>query len=108
MYSLLPYNTFGIDVSAARFLEYSSVEELKKLIVQGAIVTPFLHIGGGSNLLFTKDYDGLILHSRIGGIEVTEEDANTLCQYEWEQGLYGMTSLLVAWNMDGMERRIFR
>lgn len=41
MYSLLPYNTFGIDVSAARFLEYSSVEELKKLIVQGAIVTPF-------------------------------------------------------------------
>ena len=61
MYSLLPYNTFGIDVSAARFLEYSSVEELKKLIVQGAIVTPFLHIGGGSNLLFTKDYDGLIL-----------------------------------------------
>ena len=32
MYSLLPYNTFGIDVSAARFLEYSSVEELKKLI----------------------------------------------------------------------------
>ena len=41
MYSLLPYNTFGIDVSAARFLEYSSVEELKKLIVQGAIVTLF-------------------------------------------------------------------
>lgn len=32
MYSLLPYNTFGIDVSAARFLEYTSVEELKKLI----------------------------------------------------------------------------
>ena len=31
MYSLLPYNTFGIDVSAARFLEYSSVEELKKI-----------------------------------------------------------------------------
>ena len=42
MYSLLPYNTFGIDVSAARFLEYTSVEELKKLIVQGAVTTPFL------------------------------------------------------------------
>ena len=74
MYSLLPYNTFCIDVSADRFLEYTSVEELKKLIVQGAVTTPFLHIGGGSNLLFTKDYDGLILHSRIEGIEVTEED----------------------------------
>ena len=64
MYSLLPYNTFGIDVSASRFLEYASVAELKEYIAQGAVTTPFLHIGGGSNLLFTKDYDGLILHRR--------------------------------------------
>ena len=78
MYSLLPYNTFGIDVSANRFIEYASVEELKTLIEQGAVTTPFLHIGGGSNLLFTKDYDGLILHSRIGGIEVTAEDSQTV------------------------------
>lgn len=78
MYSLLSYNTFGIDVSAARFLEYTSVEELQQLIAQGAVTTPFLHIGGGSNLLFTKDYDGLILHSRIEGIEVTEEDARSV------------------------------
>lgn len=78
MYSLLPYNTFGIDVSATRFLEYASVEELQQLIEQGAITTPFLHIGGGSNLLFTKDYDGLILHSRIKGIEVLEEDEHSV------------------------------
>lgn len=37
-----------------------------------------MHIGGGSNLLFTKDYDGLILHSCIEGIEVTEEDERTV------------------------------
>lgn len=78
MYSLLPYNTFGIDVSASRFLEYASVAELKEYIAQGAITIPFLHIGGGSNLLFTKDYDGLILHSRIGGIEVTTEDSQAV------------------------------
>ena len=78
MYSLLPYNTFGIDVSASRFLEYASVAELKEYIAQGAVTTPFLHIGGGSNLLFTKDYDGLILQSRIGGIEVTAEDSQTV------------------------------
>ncbi len=78
MYSLLSHNTFGIDVSAARFLEYASVEELQQQIAQGAVTTPFLHIGGGSNLLFTKDYDGLILHSCIGGIEVTEEDERTV------------------------------
>ena len=78
MHSLLPYNTFGIDVSASRFLEYASVAELKEYNAQGAVTTPFLHIGGGSNLLFTKDYDGLILHSRIGGIEVTAEDSQTV------------------------------
>lgn len=78
MYSLLSYNTFGIDVSAARFLEYASVEELKMLISQGAVTSPFLHIGAGSNLLFTGDYEGVILHSRIKGIEVTEEDGKSV------------------------------
>lgn len=73
MYSLLSHNTFGIDVSATRFFEYNSVEELKRNISQGLVTRPFLHIGAGSNLLFTKDYDGLILHSRIEGIEVVEE-----------------------------------
>lgn len=78
MYSLLSHNTFGIDVNAARFLEYTSVDELKMLIAQNALTTPFLHIGGGSNLLFTKDYDGLILHSRIEGVEVMEEDERSV------------------------------
>ena len=78
MYSLLPYNTFGIDVSANRFIEYASVEELKTLIEQGAVTTPFLHIGGGSNLLFTKDYEGVVLHSRIEGIEVAEDDERSV------------------------------
>lgn len=74
MHSLLAYNTFGIDVSAAQFLEYSSVNELRLLLKQGAVTRPFLHIGGGSNLLFTKDYDGVILHSCIKGIQVQEEN----------------------------------
>lgn len=78
MYSLLSHNTFGIDVNAAQFVEYASVEELKNLIKQGAVTTPFLHIGGGSNLLFTKDYDGLILHSCINNIEVTKEMNDTV------------------------------
>lgn len=78
MYSLLSHNTFGIDVCARRFLEYASVEELKSMIVQGVVTSPFLHIGGGSNLLFTKDYEGLILHSRIEGIEVISEDERSV------------------------------
>ena len=58
--SLLSHNTFGIDVKAACLLEYSSVDELRELILQGLIVKPYLHIGGGSNLLFTKDYQFFI------------------------------------------------
>ncbi len=67
-------NTFGIDVTAARFLEYSSEDELRKLIAEGCVIAPVLHIGGGSNLLFVKDYEGTILHSRIDALEITAED----------------------------------
>lgn len=71
-------NTFGLDVEAVVFLEYDSVEKLEELIAAGRITSPYLHIGGGSNLLFTGDYGGVILHSRIGGIEVTTEDKETV------------------------------
>lgn len=73
-YSLLSHNTFGIDVKAACFLEYRSVEELHELIARELITMPYLHIGGGSNLLFTKDYPGTVLHSLIAGIEVLSEN----------------------------------
>lgn len=70
-YSLLIHNTFGMDVKAERYVEYDNEEELCALIptLQGKV----LHIGGGSNLLFTGNFDGTILHSAIGGIEIVEE-----------------------------------
>lgn len=77
-YSLLLHNTFGVDVAAAQFYEYQSTEELRQLIDGGCITSPYLHIGGGSNLLFTKDYDGVVLHSRIEGIAVLEETADSV------------------------------
>ena len=49
-YSLLAHNTFGIDVKAACFLEYHSVDELRGMVAEGLISEPYLHIGGGSNL----------------------------------------------------------
>ena len=60
--SLLPYNTFGIDAKAKLFIEYYSLDELRQVLKEhkGERV---LHIGQGSNLLFTQDFDGVILHS---------------------------------------------
>ncbi len=67
-------NTFGVDVSAASFFEYGSEDELREGIAAGSIAMPYLHVGSGSNLLFIKDYEGTVLHSRITGIDVTAED----------------------------------
>lgn len=72
-YSLITHNTFGIEAKTSRFIEYDSVEDLHRIIREERIKTPYLHIGGGSNLLFVKDYEGTILHSCILGIEVVEE-----------------------------------
>ena len=70
--SLLEYNTFGIDVTAKYFVEYASVEELRQLLASDLLRdNKFFHIGGGSNLLFIGNYEGVILHSVIGGVEET-------------------------------------
>lgn len=74
-YSLLKHNTFGMDVKAAQFINYRTVDELIEVL--GALRDRgerMLHIGGGSNLLFTKDFDGTILHSEIRFIEEVSRD----------------------------------
>ena len=65
-YSLLPHNTFGMDVYARYFAEYDTVDELADFLQTDlARDHKLLPIGAGSNLLFTGDYDGIVLHSRI-------------------------------------------
>jgi UDP-N-acetylmuramate dehydrogenase len=77
--SLLSYNTFGIDAKADYFIEYSSVEELQTALKSEIVKSNrLLHIGGGSNLLFMKDFKGVILHSAINFIKKVSEDADTI------------------------------
>ena len=71
--SLLPYNTFRMDVKARVFAEYSTVEELKELLATYKN-EKILHIGAGSNLLFTKDFDGVVLHSAMRRARCLRED----------------------------------
>lgn len=70
-YSLLCHNTFGIDAKCTRFLEYASVEEAQQVAdLLRAEKMPLLIIGGGSNLLLTDDFNGVVVHSVIKGYEV--------------------------------------
>ena len=70
--SLKPYNTFGIDVSATSFVEVNNIDELKAVLSKN--VQPILILGGGSNLLFTTDFDGLAIKNNLNGITVIEEN----------------------------------
>ena len=78
--SLKSYNTFGIDVKARFFSNFSNAEELSELLTPDSRLPtpgsrlPTLILGGGSNILFTKNYDGLVLKNEIKGIQELHED----------------------------------
>jgi len=70
---IAPYTTFGINANAESLAIFSSSEELKELLLKNKDRDKMV-LGGGSNVLFTKDYEGLILVNRIKGIKVVEEN----------------------------------
>ena len=75
-YPLLQHNTFQMDVRAALYVEYNSVDELCQFLSSTDFEhyrNKFIHIGAGSNLLFVGDYNGLVLHSAIHDLEVVED-----------------------------------
>lgn len=105
--SLKAYHTFGMDVSCQYWAEYDTVEDLRALMEDERIKDKkWWHIGSGSNLLLTGDYDGAMIHSQIKGIHITSEDENMVklrigaaeewdkvCQYAIEHNWYGAENL---------------
>ena len=103
-------NTFGMKVKARCFMEYDSVADLVDIEFE-ELARPVLHIGGGSNLLFTDDFKGTVLHSKIDFIEVLDscdgaaEDGPVLvsvgagvvfddfCDWAAKEGLWGVENL---------------
>ena len=68
--SLKSLNTFSVEAYARWFTEINSEIDLSTLFKGGKLQnTPLLILGGGSNMLFTKDFDGLVLHMNIKGIQ---------------------------------------
>ena len=70
-HSLLHHNTFGIDVSCRRFIEFDTKAELLDAL-SGLTEAdyPIMPLGKGSNLLLTKDFDGTVLSSNIRSIDL--------------------------------------
>ena len=73
-YPLKEFNTFGITVSSRYFVSISSVTQLKEVLATDIAKTnPLLIMGGGSNILFTRQYPGLIIFNQIKGIDIIDE-----------------------------------
>ncbi len=102
--SLRPYNTFGVEAVAAAFLEVTSVGELRIALRQAK--PPVLVLGGGSNVLFTRDWPGTVVRNAIRGIEVVRrfphrvwvragggEAWHELVMWAVRQGLGGLENL---------------
>jgi hypothetical protein len=67
--SLRPFNTFGINVQARYFAAFSTTEQLRELLAHEKVkASKQLVLGGGSNLLLTRDFDGVVLKNEIKGI----------------------------------------
>ena len=102
---LTKMNTFGMKVKARCFIEYDSVADLVDIDFS-ELARPVLHIGSGSNLLFTDDFKGTVLHSKVNFIEVIDESQSQVlvsvgagvvfddfCAWAAKEGLWGVENL---------------
>jgi UDP-N-acetylmuramate dehydrogenase len=106
-YSLEKHNSFHLPVKTRWFVEYDTEEELLRILNDEYFREyDSIHIGSGSNLLFLNDYNGIILHSAIKSITLTEETTETVSlrigagvvwddvvAYAVAQGWYGIENL---------------
>jgi UDP-N-acetylmuramate dehydrogenase len=106
-FPLQSYNTFGLNYKSELFISISSENEAIKLFKeQGSLKKPILIVGRGSNILFTDDYNGTIIHPEEGGIKKEEENTDYVIVsagagtgwdsfVEWtvEQGFGGLENL---------------
>lgn len=103
-HDLLPLNTFGIKAYCRRFIEFSTVDELRTLVsVLTEADKPLLILGGGSNLLLTKDFDGTVLHSAIRGTEIISNEEKILLRVGSGEVWDDIVSMAVAHGWYGME-----
>jgi UDP-N-acetylmuramate dehydrogenase len=101
-YSLKGHNTFGIEAKCSRFLEYETIAEAQEVArILRESHTPYIIIGGGSNLLLTKDYEGIVVRSDVLGIQIADDKMtcgsgevfDEMIEASLMAGLYGLENL---------------
>lgn len=103
-FNLKEHNTFGIDVKCRRFIEFESVEELLQIVNSLTDADkPLMVLGGGSNMLFTADYEGTVLHSAIKGHDAVQTDEGIMLRCGSGEVWDDIVSLCVSNRMYGAE-----
>jgi UDP-N-acetylmuramate dehydrogenase len=99
--SLLSFNSFHLDVNASEFLSVKTVEELQNILDHQE---PKLILGGGSNLLLTRNVDGLVLKIEISGIdEVKEDNLHIYVRVGAGENWHGFVQYTMDRNWGGLE-----
>jgi UDP-N-acetylmuramate dehydrogenase len=103
--SLKPYNTFGLEATARFFVEIQSVEELKSTLQNPDFQSiDKLFLGGGSNILLTKNYEGLVVKINLKGInKVFEDDVHIHIQAGAGENWHELVMYCVENQYAGME-----
>lgn len=100
--SLKPYNTFGIDVKAESFALVQTLDDLISVLKTNP--SKLLILGGGSNVLLTKNFEGLVLHIGLKGIEVlTKKNNTTLVKVEAGENWHYFVLWCLEHHLGGLE-----
>jgi UDP-N-acetylmuramate dehydrogenase len=95
-FSLKKYNTFGIEASAREFVSVSTIGALKTVLERYKSKQKFI-LGGGSNMLLTKNIDAIVIHINLKGVQILKEDDN----YAWVESQSGENwHEFVLWTID--------
>ncbi len=102
--SLRPFNTFGVDANAALFARVRSLEDLQQVLADRRVAgVPLLVLGGGSNVLFTQDFDGCVLKIEIAGVQRDDDGACWLVQVGAGENWHAIVERMVDDDVPGLE-----
>ncbi|ASK30510.1 UDP-N-acetylenolpyruvoylglucosamine reductase [Chryseobacterium sp. T16E-39] len=104
-FSLKPYNTFGVEAISRYFAEIHTIEELKEAILfSSSHSLPILFLGGGSNVLLTKDFEGVAIQINLKGIiEESVDDHSILVTAKAGENWHEFVMYCLAKNYGGLE-----